>query len=330
MEVRCQNCGERIVTHPAREEHTVVCPACGVTMTVAPQVNTPRARRVRFNPDEVPRPTEVTWKRVFEPIPRALMYVVGAVVVLIILSPFWVYLIQERYVHHPIILSEDTTNVVTGPLNQTNATTPVFDPAQPPPVMLDQFHGVRLETGREELQRRFNLRLQNTRGMEPEIYEAGKIGDLERITAYFYNSLLKEATLVLREQRNGPDPVQKDLIEQFGTPSGQADGPNRKAGSSSGLAVPSLTAPGAGDELQKKLASFPFRRDLIWVNDRYRVQATIYYTSVDPVQGSVMVSVDLSAAAWLRVNQPMGNGVVLPPPVPSYDPNPPNPRDLLK
>ena len=330
MEVRCQNCGERIVTHPKGEEHKVVCPACGVTMTVAPRVNMPRPRRMRFNLDDVPRPTEVTWKRVFEPIPRPVMYVVGAVVVLVILSPFWVYLIQERYVHHPIILSDDTTNVVTSPLGQTNTTTPVFNPAQPPPIMLDQFRGVRLETGREEMQRRFGLRLQNTRGMEPEIYEAGKNGDIERITAYFYNSLLKEALLILREQRNGPDSVQKELVEEFGPLSGQTDGPNRGPGSSSGLTAPSLTAPEAGDELQKKLASFPFRRDLLWVNDRYRVQATIYYATVDPAQGSVMVSVDLSAAAWLRVNQPMGNSVVMPPSIPAYDPNAPSPRDLLK
>lgn len=321
MELRCQNCGERIVAHPKGNEQEVVCPACGVTMLVRPTTNAPKPRRVRFNLDAVPRPTEKTWRRVFEPIPKPALYIAGSLVALVLLSPFWVYLIQERYTRNPIFLSEDTTNIVRSASSTTNATTPVFDANAPAPIMLDQFRGVRLETGREELQRRFNLRLQNTRGMEPEIYEANRSGDIERITAYFYSGVLKEAALVLREQRGAPDIAQKELVEQFGPTSAQTDGPNRSAGSSSGLTAPSLAGGDTTDELMRKINAYPFRRDLLWINDRFRVQATVYYTSVDPAQGTVLLSVNLSAAAWLRLNQPMGSGTVLPPPLPLLPPS---------
>ena len=46
-------------------------------------------------------------------------------------------------------------------------------------LTFERFRGVRLDAGREDLQRRFNLRLQNTRGMVPEIYEAERAGDVE-------------------------------------------------------------------------------------------------------------------------------------------------------
>jgi hypothetical protein len=312
MELRCQNCGEKITMRVEGEggPQEVVCAACGVQMIVAPpKPKAARTRRQRFRFNDGPRPTEVTWRRVFEPIPRLALYVAGAVLVLLLLSPFWVYLVQERYKRDQIILSDETTNIVVR--SPTNVTTPLFGTNEPS-VLLDQYHGVRLEAGRDEFLRRFSLRLQNTRGMEPEIYVGYRLGDFEQLTGYFYGGALKEAFLVLREQRRALDAIQRDLVEQFGESQSVADNPNRPT-TGTGLGALGLGGDDPAAELQKRLAGYPLRRDLVWTDAQTRVEATIYYTSVEPAQNAAVLAVHLSAAAWLKTSQNLG-GITAPTP----------------
>jgi hypothetical protein len=241
------------------------------------------------------------YRRVYNPIPRPALYTAGVVLVVVLLSPFWVYLIQERYKSTITLLSEETTNIVVAV--DTNSTTPLFNPNNRPVVVLDQYRGVRLEVSREDLQRRFSLRLQNTRGMEPEIYLGQKIADLEQLTAYCYGGVLKEAFLVLPERRATPDELLKDLSEQFGTPVSATDSPNRA--SVPGLGTPGLGGGDTGNELSRKLAGFPWRRDVAWADAQYRVEATIYFSSPDPSLCQSLPVVHLVSAAWLKANQPL-------------------------
>ena len=133
--------------------------------------------------------------------------------------------------------------------------------------------------------------------MEPEIYEASRSGDLERLTAYFYGGVLKEAFLVGREQKVTPDFIQNDLIEQFGPPAQQTEIPGP---------LPSSSPFGmTADELKRKLEEFPFHRNLVWADAQYRVEATIHYSAAEPANCRSVLALHLSAAAWLRSRQPL-------------------------
>jgi hypothetical protein len=263
------------------------------------------------------------YRRVYNPIPRPALYTAGVVLVIVLLSPFWVYLIQERYKSTITLLSEETTNIVVAV--DTNSTTPLFNPNNRPVVVLDQYRGVRLEVSREDLQRRFSLRLQNTRGMEPEIYLGQKIADLEQLTAYCYGGVLKEAFLVLPERRATPDELLKELSEQFGTPVSATDSPNRA--SVPGLGTPGLGGGDTGNELSRKLGGFPWRRDVAWADAQYRVEATIYFSSPDPSLCQSLPVVHLVSAAWLKANQPMRE--VITPTAPAPGGLVPPPRSLF-
>src|SRR2546422_1050502 len=97
MDVRCHNCGQRFAAPAAEAAGEVRCPACGFTVFMAAGA----ARR-----DEIPRRPEVeaqprrghaSLRRVFEPIPRPVAYVAGVALILVIMAPFWLYLIKDGY-----------------------------------------------------------------------------------------------------------------------------------------------------------------------------------------------------------------------------------------
>jgi hypothetical protein len=188
-------------------------------------------------------------------------------------------------------------------------------PRREPAVALPQYRGVRLEATREDLQRRFSLRLQNTRGMVPEIYEASKVGDIEQLTAHFYDNSLKEFFLVMRQQRASPDAVEKELRDEFGAPKEHSEQTNATVTATIGGGLPgALGVSGSRDETESKLAGFPHRRYLAWEDDRGRVDATIYYSSTDPAQCTSMLAVHVSAAPWLEANRSRLGAVMPPPP----------------
>ena len=308
MELRCKNCGARIHLDATKTGQEIACPKCGVTMVLPSQ-------RAPASGGE-PRPTQQTLKRIFEPIPRPVAYVAGVVLILVILSPFWIYLLKDRFERRTIMLSPDvgTNNIPELPAG-TNITGPVLDmPANESAVTLHQYRGVRLDAAREDLQRRFGLRLQNTRGMVPEIYAANKIGDIEQLTAHFYNNSLKEFFLWMRPQRAAPDAAEKELREEFGTPKEVSEQTNMTASATFSGGLPGvLGVPGGRDALESRLAGFPHRRYLAWEDARDRVDATIYYSSTDPAQCMSMLAVHVSAAQWLDTNRSRLDTVVPPP-----------------
>jgi len=275
MDVRCQNCGEHLVTPPLKPTETtaeVICHSCGVTMRVRVPFAAAKGTHpaAGFGPaEDEPRPSERTWKRVFEPVPRTFIYLSGLAVAVVLLSPFWVLWFQERYARNPIILSDDNANNPMPPATNQTAT-PIISVPEIPPTTLDQYHNVRLEAGRDDVQHRFNLNLQNTRGMEPEIYEATKGIEFERFSA----------------------PIEQSEIA----------GP-----------LPSSSSIGfTANELARKLDSFAFHRSLTWTDAQYRVEATIHYSSPDPAQCRSMLALHMSATAWLKKRQPLTSAV--PPP----------------
>jgi len=313
MDIRCQNCGERLAL-PSRKTSDatveVTCHSCGVSMAV--HLTHPVKAPSKSVVTDEERPSGQTWRRVFEPVPRMVMYLAGCVLAMMLLSPFWIPFVMERFGRNPIILSEDTAGMDLPSKGQTNAANPIMSAPEKNATTLDQYHNVRLEAARDDVEHLFNLRLQNTRGMEPEIYVASRSGDLERLTAYFYGGLLKEAFLVGREQRVTPDFIQKDLIEQFGAPSEQTELTGAISSvSASGLNTPALAGRDSGDELARKLAAFPFHRNMVWTDTQYRVEATIHYQSAETAENRSILALRLIAATWLKGRQAVSVSIPL-------------------
>ncbi len=305
MEVRCQNCEQRIVVAGGQSNQKVTCPSCGASQLVL-AAPAPKARSW-FGRGA--GPGGATLRRVFEPIPRPLAYLAGLVLTLLILAPFWLYLFRDRYEKHTYRLSDDTATLTVAPAPQTPPAAPVFGEARPAKTTLDEFLGVRLESSRDDLQQRFTLVLQNTQGMVPEIYEVRKTRNLEHMTAYFYNNVLKEVSMVLRERRAPPDAVQKELVDQFGEPNEVVDTKAPPAASPLGTGLLNLGVGQQADDLDSKLAAYPLRRDLAWFDDQNRIDCSIRYSSIDPSQCVSLLSIHMRTAAWLKTNQPLLNAV---------------------
>ena len=183
---------------------------------------------------------------------------------LVVLSPFWVYLLKERFERRPPVLSDDAISIPVPASTETGPPPPVLEEPHPESTSaIDEFHGIRLNASLEGLQRRYNLRLQNTRGMIPEIYEATRVGGIENVTMHFYSNLLKEFWVDLHERRVVPEQIEKELREQFGEPK---ERDLRSGGSSDGGLGLGLPGPAgadrAGPDRVKKLGGFPYRVEL--------------------------------------------------------------------
>ena len=151
-------------------------------------------------------------RRIFEPIPRPFVYLVGASLVLLVLAPFWIYLVKERLDRRPPVLSDDAVSIPVPAATETSLPPPAIEePRADLTNVIDEFLGVRLDANLGQLQQRFTLRLQNTRGMVPEIYEATQAGDADSVTMHFYNNLLKEFWIDTRERRVMPDRIEREL-----------------------------------------------------------------------------------------------------------------------
>lgn len=294
MELRCQNCGHRIRLDDKKTGYEFECPSCGVMMVV------PRRETIGHEA----RPTQKTLRRVFEPIPKPIAYLAGTVIALVLTSPFWVYWLRDSYWPKPPLISQDTQSF-TIPPPSTNTVEPLLTAPAAPATALDQFHGARLEAMRDDVERRFGLRLQNTRGMAPEIYEGSRVGDVEQVTAHFYENVLKEFTMVLRETRTPPEEAERQLMALFGPPVEHTVTETPKSASPLNTGLPVALGTGKSDAtVAGKLATFPWQRTLVWTDGVNRVDATVYYSSTNTAEATSMVSVHVSAARWLEMNRP--------------------------
>jgi len=257
-------------------------------------------------PDEGPPTSQRMLRRIFEPIPRPLAYLVGAALVLAVLAPFWVYLLKERFDRRPPVLSDDASSIPVPPAAETNPPPPVLEePRTESTTGIDEFHGIRLNTNLEGLQRRYNVRLQNTRGMVPEIYGAMRVGDVDSLTVHFYNNLLKEFWADMRERRVAPEEVEKELRDRYGEPRDRIVRSGGQGDERLGLGLSSAAgAIKAGPGREKKLARFPYRVEIAWGDDETLTEATIYYTSPTPTTCSSLLTMHISAARWLDSNRP--------------------------
>ncbi|MCG3146645.1 MAG: hypothetical protein PCFJNLEI_00079 [Verrucomicrobiae bacterium] len=253
-------------------------------------------------------------QRVFDPIPRPVLYTAGIILGLALFSPFWFYLVSEPFERTPIYLTDDAQSLPVPTNNHSKSAAPIFNPDQAVATELVQFAGIRLETRRDELEHRFNLVLQNTRGMQPEIYVAHPADEIQRLTAHFYDGVLKDFTLVMRERLVPLATVQTQLEAQFGPPTDQRDaGPENSTAGLGGLGL-------GNDSVAKKLAAFAQRRLLVWSDDNYRVDATIYFNHGVSPQPLAVLQIRLAAAAWLKSNRPMvGSSAPVPVPAPPVE-----------
>jgi rRNA maturation protein Nop10 len=307
MESRCQHCGHRIVLTALPASPEVECPACGLLTKVPPPPTASPAHRHANQEDRLPPSSQRRrLRRIFEPIPRPVAYLVGASLVLVVLTPFWIYLLKERLDRHPPVLSDDAISI---PVPAATETTPPPPAIEEPRAQLtnaiDEFLGIRLDANLEQLQRQFTLRLQNTRGMVPEIYEATQAGDADSVTMHFYNNLLKEFWVDTHERRVMPDRIERELQEKFGEPKDRALKSVKPGDENLSLGL-FTTAGGikAGADREKKLAAFPYRVDISWSDDQTHAEASVYYTSEKPELCTSLLTMHISAAQWLNNNRP--------------------------
>jgi hypothetical protein len=306
MEFRCQHCRHRVVLTAPPATPEVECPACGL-LTKVPHPPTDSAVHHHANPeDHVPPSTQRRrLRRIFEPIPRPFAYLVGASLVLAVLAPFWIYLLKERLDRRRPVLSDDAISIPVPAATETSPPPPTIEVSRPDLTNgIDEFLGIRLDDTLEQLQRRFALRLQNTRGMIPEIYEAARAGEVDYVTMHFYNNLLKEFWVDTRERRSTPDRIERDLREQFGEPRDRALKSGKPGNDGLGLGL--FTADGikTGVDREKRLAAFPYRVDISWSDDQSRAEASIYYTSEKPELCTSLLTMHITAAQWLNNNRP--------------------------
>jgi hypothetical protein len=245
-------------------------------------------------------------RRIFEPIPRPFAYLVGVALALFVLAPFWIFLVTERLDNHRPVLSDDAISIPVPTVTETTLPPPVIEqPRAEPSNAIDEFLGIRLNASLEQLQRHFLLRLQNTRGMVPEIYEATRVGEVDYVTMHFYNNLLKEFWIDMRERRVMPDRIERELTAKFGEPRNRVLQHGGQGNETLGLGLSAATAGvQAGTDRQKRLAEFPYRVDISWSDDQTHTEARIYYTSDKPQRCTSLLTMHISAAQWLNNNRP--------------------------
>ena len=279
MEVRCHNCDARLSVPSAGPMKKTQCPNCGTMVLIPP------ARPLSADAED-PRDGKkesARLKRIFEPMPRSAAYAGGLLLVLLVSSPFWITFLSDALQHQSPYLGDSKIDTAA-----TNAPPHGRD--------LTQFAQVQLDAHREDLEHRFGLTLQNTRGMRPEIYVGHNAGDVETIMATFYDGLLKEATLVMRERPATLDTIQQELLDQYGEPQTRTD----ETGPSIHSSLTGLHGIAGSDDLSSKLAGYPHRRALLWMDGKVRLDALIYS---DDTGRSAVLQVHLAATDWLQANQ---------------------------
>ena len=289
MEVRCQNCDARLSVPSVGPTKKTRCPHCGAMMLIPPAVPPPPTHN-----ESTEKEDRRVYRRVFEPIPRMAAYAGGLLLILIVLSPFWASSVMDFF-QRKTVYSLD--NVAQPSVVTTNGMAGARE--------LTAFGGVQLDIRRDDLERPFNLKIQNTRGMNPEIYAGHNAGNVEFILADFYDGILKEATLVMHGRAVAPEVIQQELIEQFGEPQTRTD----ENGGPGYLGLNGLRLDAGRDDVAGKLAAFHHRRALLWTDGNVRVDALIYFNDAGPA----VLQVHLAATAWLQANQPALRAVGLRP-----------------
>ena len=279
MEVQCQNCGVKLSKPVTGSLDKAQCPNCGIMVPIPPTRS-----HVRDQAEKHAQKKERTsFKRIFEPIPRAAAYAGGALLIFLITSPFWISraidIIQRQSPY--IIPSVDT------PSSSTTNTPTGRD--------LTLYNDVRLGTRRDIMEHRFGLTLQNTRGMRPEIYVGHNIGDIDMIMGFFYDGLLKEVTLVMRERPATMETIQLELIDLYGEPQTRTREDAKDLRSLTGL-----RGIVGNDDLNSKLAAFKHRYASLWTDGKVRLDTLIYSNDDDT---SAILQVHLAAADWLETNR---------------------------
>ena len=132
--------------------------------------------------------------------------------------------------------------------------------------------------------------------MRPEIYTGHNIGDIEMITAYFYDGLLKEATLIMQERSVTTETIQIELIDQYGEPQSRT----YENGEAPISGLTGLRGIVSNDDLTAKLAGLKHRRASLWMDGKVRLDTLVYSNDRDTL---AVLQVHLAATDWLQANQ---------------------------
>lgn len=304
MEVRCRNCRSGISVSSKETVKEIHCPKCGAVMILPP-----RREKTKVDDDDSHKRYEESVKRVFEPIPKPLAYTVGVVLALMLLSPFWIEYITGRG-GNTVYIKEDPELARTQDVKNAQGTLPAVLTTRAATVDLTQFAGVHLDVNREELDHRFNLVLENTRGMQPEIYKAGEVGEIESGTFQFYGGILKEYNLTMRERPVVLDAVLRELSGTYGEPQWQGEGEFNPSNAG-------LIGAGIGNGSKRRTKTFERMRVVMWSDSATRVEATIFFNVTTALPAITQLQIHVAAAGWLKANQPtFGASIPATPPPP--------------
>ena len=227
-------------------------------------------------------------KRYFNATPRLMVYFVAGVALVLMMLPYLLDWFPAHPVKENFILADEVTAAVDRPLLEVaqTLTHPILEHSNSP---LGGFGGIRLDTPREEMVKTFDLHTLTVYGSDPEICEATKPTTVEHFTGCFAGGSLKEAFVVEHEQQASADALQQDLIKQYGMPTERID--------NNGAVVPpaSLLSSNAVNDWTSRMASLPFHRSLVWNDASYHIEASIHYSSADPLQSRAILAVHLRA-----------------------------------
>jgi hypothetical protein len=311
----CPNCGKNIELPGGKLGQEVRCSDCGAVVMASPfrWLGRKRSKNADSYPSESQESKRL--KRVFEPIPRSVSITVGILLALGLLAPFWLYLVNDVFREKPIFMTDDA-ETLTVPPPPTNSLPAIVSGKEPSnrSTALDNYQGVWLGVGRDDLQGRFTLTAVNARGMNPEIYQARGSGPVSLLTAHFYDNSLREFSVVLREQKLCPDAIVDQLREMFGEPVEIGEVPPEKPVLAGINLIGSNGAGDSADDWQRKVAGFNERRWIAWTDKENRAEATIYYLTTGTNQCLSLVRVRVSASKWLAGQKPSVTGSVAPPP----------------
>src|SRR5262245_31663915 len=113
MQTWCSKCGASFES-PSGTPREMNCPKCGTLLPATPGEH----RHAKHS--------HASLKRVYEPIPRSLVYVAGVALALVLTAPFWIYLFGGRSGSRPVISDDSAAIALPPPITNAVPVAPVI------------------------------------------------------------------------------------------------------------------------------------------------------------------------------------------------------------
>jgi hypothetical protein len=126
MEFRCQLCGHLIVLNGPPIARELPCPSCGAMASWPPPPTQAAGTHRPPVAENRPRSRRRMLRRALDPIPRPLAYLVGAVAILLLLSPFWILWLKDALEHERPLVTDGAGSTPLPSSTDTSTPSPVL------------------------------------------------------------------------------------------------------------------------------------------------------------------------------------------------------------